>query len=260
MDFFYVTLFGLIIGSFLNVCIYRVPRKLSVVSPHRSYCPKCERTLTSWENIPVFSWLLLRGRCRGCQESISGQYPLVELLSAIASVESYLTFGATPTAVVVYLFTATLIVITFIDFEFKLIPNVISYPGITFGLILGIVSQYTHIFASPPLTESAWDSLIGMYAGGGFFWLIGWVYYIATKDVGLGGGDIKLLGMTGAILGWHSVGPTILAGSLLGSIAGISLILFGGGSRKSEIPFGPWLSMGALLYVFVNVAWMRLGM
>jgi leader peptidase (prepilin peptidase)/N-methyltransferase len=257
MAIFSITLFGLIIGSFLNVCIYRVPRKLSVARPMRSYCPKCETTLKAWENIPLLSWLMLRGKCRTCAQPISGQYPLVELLSAIAAAQSYLRFGLTPTGVVIYCLTAALLVITFIDFEFKIIPNVISYPGITLGLILGAVSQYTQVFELP-LTQSAWDSLVGMYAGGGFFYLIGWGYYLATKDVGLGGGDIKLMGMTGAILGWHSVAPTIFAGSLLGSIVGIGTIIFGGGTRKSEIPFGPWLSLGAILYIFTDFGWFRL--
>lgn len=254
MAIFYFSLIGLIIGSFLNVCIYRVPRKLSVVSPARSYCPKCEKQLSALENIPVISWVALKGRCKNCKEPISGQYPLVELLSGIAAAYCYLRFGFTPTGVVCYALTAALIVITFIDFEFKIIPNVISYPGITIGLILGIVSQYTHAFDFP-ITQSAWDSLVGMYTGGGFFWVIGWAYYFFTKDVGLGGGDIKLMGMTGAILGWQSVAPTIFAGSLLGSVVGIGVIIFAGGSRKSEIPFGPWLSMGALLYMFTNAGW-----
>lgn len=256
MEILYFALFGLLVGSFLNVCIYRVPRKLSVVTPMRSYCPSCKRQLSSLENIPVISWLVLGAKCKTCKEPISGQYPLVEMLSALAAAGTYLNFGLTPTSVVVYALCATLIVITFIDFEFKIIPNVISYPGVTFGLLLGAVSQYTHMFELP-VSQSAWDSLIGMYAGGGFFWIIGEIYFRMTKTVGLGGGDVKLMGMTGAILGWRSVAPTIFMGSLLGSFVGIALILIRGGNRRTEIPFGPWLSIGAILYIFADMPWFR---
>ena len=257
MEILYIAIFGLMIGSFLNVCIYRVPRKLSVVSPARSYCPTCQRQLTSLENIPVLSWVVLGGKCKTCRNPISGQYPLVELLSSAAALETYLKFGLNPTGVVLYALIAALIVITFIDFEWKIIPNVISYPGITFGLLLGIASQYTGMFAEP-LTQSAWESLIGMYAGGGFFWIIGEIYYRMTNTVGLGGGDVKLMGMTGAVLGWHSVAPTIFVGSMLGSVIGIALIIFRGGNRRSEIPFGPWLSAGAILYIFTELPLFRI--
>ena len=130
---------GLLIGSFLNVCIYRVPRKLSVLRPYRSFCPQCENPIAAWQNIPVLSWLLLRGRCHSCKKPISGQYPLVELLSATAALASCIQFGFTLTSLIVYLLCAALIVITFIDFEFKIIPNVISFPGMIFGLLLGIL-------------------------------------------------------------------------------------------------------------------------
>lgn len=252
MTICYLAIFGLIIGSFLNVCIYRVPRKLSVVSPARSYCPKCNTQLSSLENVPVLSWLFLGGKCKTCKAPISGQYPLVEALSAIAAAACFMRFGLTPTGVVLYALVAALIVITFIDFEFKIIPNVISYPGITIGLIIGAVSQYTGVFQHP-ISQSAWDSLLGMYAGGGFFWVIGEIYFRVTKTVGLGGGDVKLMGMTGAILGFNSIPTTIFLGSLAGSIVGIATIVLRGGNRKSEIPFGPWLSLGCILYIFTDI-------
>lgn len=255
MTLVYVGIFGLIIGSFLNVAIFRVPRKLSVISPMRSFCPHCNNQLRSVDNIPVVSWLLLGAKCRNCKIPISGQYPLVELLSALAAAFTYLYFGLTPSSVVIYVLLSALIVITFIDLEFKIIPNVISYPGITLGLILGIVSQYSGIFF-PPLTQSALDSLLGMLAGGGFFYLIRLFYFIATKRDGLGGGDIKLMAMTGAILGIRSVATTIFLGSLLGSIVGISLMIIGRGGRHSEIPFGPYLSIGAILYIFLDINWL----
>lgn len=252
-----MAIFGVVIGSFLNVCIYRIPRGLSVAYPRRSFCPSCQTQLTWIENLPVASWIVQRGKCRSCREPISGQYPLVEVLTALGAVTTYIQFGLTPTGLVLFALCASLITISFIDLEFKIIPNVISYPGITLGLILGISSQYTGIF-SPPLTQSAFDSIVGMYAGGGFFYVISLLYYWFTKEVGLGLGDVKLMGMTGAILGWHSVAPTIFLGSLFGSVIGIFCILFRGGSRKSEIPFGPWLSAGALIYAFANPPWFQM--
>ena len=245
-------IFGLVIGSFLNVVIYRVPRKLSVVSPARSYCPRCSATLSWFENIPVISWLILGGRCRHCKTRISGQYPLVELLSGAFAVLSYFHFGLTPTAAIVYALSVTLVAISFIDLEFRIIPNVISLPGITLGLVLGIVSQFTQTF-SWPITTGAIDSLIGMLIGGGIFYLIAWIYYLMTKKIGLGGGDIKLLGMTGAILGWESVPQTIILGSIIGSVVGIGAMLVYKTGRNTEIPFGPWLSIGALLYIFADL-------
>ena len=256
MTIYIATLLGLLIGSFLNVCIYRVPRKLSVVSPARSYCPKCERQLSWYENIPVLSWLIQLAKCRGCGQPISGQYPLVEILSAIAGAATFLKYGATPSSLIIFLLTESLIVITFIDLEFRIIPNVISFPGITLGLILGIVSQYTNLLAEP-VTQSALDSLIGMLVGGGFFYVIGVFYYWISKRVGLGGGDIKLMGMVGAILGWRAIAPTIFAGSIFGSIVGIAAMLFTGQGRQTEIPFGPWLALGTILYLFADLPFFR---
>ena len=221
----YLSFFGgLLIGSFLNVAIYRVPRHLSVSKPARSFCPKCNTTLKSWENIPLISWIIQLGKCRHCQQPISGQYPLVELLSGIGAAASTLYFGVTPTALVVYCLVASLIVISFIDLEFKIIPNVISFPGMIIGCIIGIVSQYTNIF-DYPVSPGAFDTVLGFLLGGGIFYAIGWVYYLFTKKIGLGGGDIKLLAMTGSILGWQSVPQTIILGSLIGSVVGITVMI-----------------------------------
>ena len=197
------------------------------------------------------------GRCAFCKTRISGKYPLVEALSAAFAFMTCLTFGSNITALIVYLLCASLIVITFIDLEFKIIPNVISFPGMTFGLLLGIASQYSGGLIQWPLTQSAWDSLLGFLLGGGFFYVISLFYYLLTKRIGLGGGDIKLLAMTGAILGVESVPPTIFAGSLAGAIIGILLIVIKGSGRHTEIPFGPWLSLGAILYIFVDLSMFR---
>lgn len=254
-----VIIFGLIIGSFLNVAIHRVPRKMSVSHPARSICPNCERQLTCWENIPVLSWILLFGKCKGCKAPISGRYPLVEILSGIAAAACYIRFGLNPTGILLYIFTVTLIVTTFIDFEFRIIPNVISFPGMTIGLVLGIVSQYTGIFELP-ITQSALQSLLGFLCGGGFFWAIGEVYYRLYGRVGLGGGDIKLTAMIGAILGVKAIIPTIFAGSLVGAVVGVAMMLLQGTGRKTEIAFGPWLATGALLFIFADIEIFRLRM
>lgn len=249
---------GLIIGSFLNACIYRVPRDISLVQPRRSLCPACNASLSWWENIPLISWLILRAKCHHCGTRISERYPLVEILSAAGAALSYIDYGLTWTALVVYAVSATMIVITFIDIDFRIIPNVITFPGMTIGLCLGIVSQYTEAFL-PPVTQGSIDSLIGFVFGISIFYIIGIVYYAFTRRVGLGGGDIKFLGMTGAVLGWESVMPTVFLGSLLGGVVGVCLMVFKGGGRKTEIPFGPYLALGVLLYIFAHVQPFRIG-
>jgi leader peptidase (prepilin peptidase) / N-methyltransferase len=254
---FCIAIFSLCFGSFFNVCIYRIPRKLSIVYPQRSFCPSCNTQLSWSDNIPVFSWLRLLGKCKYCKAKISFQYPLVELLTFLAALATYFTYGITITSLIVFMLLSALIVLTFIDFEFKILPNVITYPGMTFGFILGICSEYLKVFDFP-LTQGAIDSLLGFLLGAGSFYFIGEIYYLCTKKVGLGFGDVKLLGMTGAILGWHSVLPTIFSGSVLGAIIGLILISCRGGGRYTEIPFGPWLSLGAILYIFrlVPKTWM----
>lgn len=258
MELAIATILGLLIGSFLNVCIYRVPRKLSVTNPARSYCPNCETQLTWFENIPVLAWLAIGGKCRHCKAKISGQYPLVELLSGLAAAASFIYFPHLPTAAVIYALTATLIVITFIDLEFKIIPNRINYPGIVIGLGIGAISEFTQpTFFHPPVTQGLYDSVIGFLVGGGIFYVIGEIYYLATKRDGLGGGDIKFLAMTGAILGWQSVPQTIFIGSCSGAIVGILYMVIKGGGRQLEIPFGPWLSLGVMVYMFGSLEYLR---
>lgn len=251
----YFLVFGLCIGSFLNVCIYRMPRKLSVSFPRRSFCPGCQ-TMISWsDNIPVLSWLFLRGKCRSCGIKISPVYPLVEFLSGLAAVLCAIRFEHLPTAILVYVLVAALITITFIDLEHKIIPNLISYPGMILGLLLGIEQQYLHFFTWP-INNGAMDALLGFLVGGGFFYVIGLGYYLVTKRVGLGGGDIKLMAMTGAILGWESVPTTIFVGSLVGSVVGVGWMLIKGGGRHLEIPFGPWLSLGCIAYLLSGFNWL----
>ncbi len=262
MEDYYLTggafVLGAILGSFLNAVIYRVPRRISLLNPKRSFCPSCDKELSWIENIPLISWLWQRGRCRSCQAKIPVRYFIVELLAAITAVGTLHTFGLTPTGWVIFVLVLTLIAISFIDFDHKIIPDRISFPGMIIGLLLGIVSQYTPYFrclpfqALCPVTQNATDSLLGFIAGGGFFWLIGWLYYLCTKRDGLGFGDVKLMAMMGAVLGIRSVFPTIILGSLSGAIVGVILMMIAGTGRQTEIPFGPWLSLGAIIFIFFD--------
>ncbi len=265
LSLIFITIIGLLIGSFLNVCIWRIPRHISVARPHRSMCPKCKTTLKGIENIPVISWLFLRGKCSHCKESISGRYPLVEILSAIGASMSYIYFGGiTPTSVIIYVITATLIVITFIDFDFQIIPDVISIPGIILGYILSITATYSSIFKVPTsiystplykdvLTSGVIDSLIGSLLGAGFFLAILWGYYFISGKIGLGLGDVKLMAFFGAFFGYKCLMPIIFMASILGSIIGIILILITKKGRHTEIAFGPWLACGAIIYIFTDL-------
>ena len=202
--------------------------------------------------------MALRARCHHCHAAISARYPLVEALTAIAAAAALIYFGTTPTAAVVFILLATLIVVSFIDYDFKIIPNVISFPGITIGCCISILAQfYPHLFAAP-ITQGTRDSLIGILGGSGFFYVIGLFYYALTKREGLGGGDIKLMALTGAVLGGSSVVPIIFAGSFFGAAIGVLIIALKGGGRHTEIPFGPWLSLGAVLYLFVDLPFFHL--
>jgi leader peptidase (prepilin peptidase)/N-methyltransferase len=232
-------IFGLVVGSFLNVCICRLPKDESVVSPP-SHCPRCSYQIRWYDNIPLVSYLVLRGKCRGCGTHISLQYPLVELLNAALSLFLFLRFGPTLAFVALFLFCSALVVITFIDIEHQIIPDEISLPGIVIGFILSFF-----------LKGHSWlNSLLGILLGGGSLLLVAYAYQRVTGKDGMGGGDIKLLAMMGAFLGWKAVPFIIFASSLVGSVIGISLMLFQKKDAKLAIPFGPYLAFAAVLYIF----------
>ena len=233
--------FGAVIGSFLNVCIWRIPEEKSIVFPS-SHCPKCGQSIRPWDNIPIMSWLLLRGRCRDCGEPISLRYPLVELLTALLSLAIFWLYGPSLQYLAGFLFAAVLIVITFIDFDHQIIPDAISLPGIPVFFLLG------WLVMGVPL----WESLIGILVGGGFLYLIAVGYELLTKREGMGGGDIKLLAMIGAFLGWKSLFFVVFMSSILGAAVGVVLILIKGKDMKYAVPFGPFLSAAAVMYLFVG--------
>jgi leader peptidase (prepilin peptidase)/N-methyltransferase len=232
-------LMGLCIGSFLNVCIYRLPASKSIVHP-RSMCPNCDTLIAWYDNIPIFSYLLLMGRCRHCRIKFSARYPIVELLGGLFALGAFMKFGLSFETLIYYLFIVTLLVITFIDIDHRIIPDVISLPGIPIC--------FAASFALPAITYK--DSLLGILIGGGSLFLVAWIYSLLTKKEGMGGGDIKLLAMMGAIVGWQGVLFTIFVASLVGTLAGLAVMLKSGQGTKLAVPFGPFLSIGAIMYIF----------
>jgi leader peptidase (prepilin peptidase)/N-methyltransferase len=242
--FLYIIAFvlGAVVGSFLNVCIYRIPRTLSIVFPS-SRCPSCSNPIKPYDNIPIVSYLLLGGRCRVCRAKISFRYPLVELLNAALYVLVLWRFGLGWHTAVYFLFCSTLVVITFIDLDFQIIPDRITIPGIPMGLIAGSFLMPDPFIRYSLLGFKA--SLIGLLTGGGFFYAIA-----VLSRGGMGGGDIKMMAMVGALMGWKSVLMTTFLGSLTGAVFGISLMIFKGKGRKTKIPFGPFLALGALITLF----------
>ena len=232
-------LFGAMIGSFLNVCICRLPKGESIVFPG-SHCPQCRQPVRFYDNIPILSYLWLRGKCRSCHCPISIQYPVVEAVTAISSLLLVLTFGPSWSALIYFAFTAALIAITFIDLHHQIIPDLISLPGIGAGLLASLVL--------PRITFL--DALFGAFLGGGSLFLVATIYQWLFNREGMGGGDIKLLAMIGAFLGWKAVILTILLSSLIGSVTGVAVMLIKGKDFKYAIPFGPFLSLGAILSLF----------
>lgn len=230
----FVFLTGLCIGSFLNVCIYRLPQDRSVVAPP-SACPGCGHRLGWWENIPIVSYLFLRGRCSSCGIKISPQYPLVELLTACIALALLYKFHMSIKFLIMFVFSCSLIVVSFIDLAHKIIPDIISIPGILAGII-----------ASCFLPGLTWiDSILGALAGGGILYLVTWGYYFVTKRMGMGGGDIKFLAMIGAFLGWKAIPFVIFMSAAVGSVIGIAFILISRANRHYQIPFGPFLALAA---------------
>ena len=235
-----IFIFGICIGSFMNVCIYRLPASKSIINPARSTCPNCGNIIKFYDNIPILSYLWLKGKCRHCSSPIAFRYLLVELAGGFFALCAYFKFGITIEAFVYYALISSLLVITFIDIDHQIIPDVITLPGIPIFFFAS--------FAFAAITYK--DSLLGILAGGGSLLLIAVTYNLLTKKEGMGGGDIKLLAMIGAALGWKGVLFTIFIGSAIGTLIGIILMLRTRKGLKLAIPFGPFLSMGAIIYIF----------
>jgi leader peptidase (prepilin peptidase) / N-methyltransferase len=226
---------GLTVGSFLNVCIHRIPREQSLMFPP-SRCPGCEHRLAWFENIPVLSYAVLGGRCRKCRTRISIGYPLVELATMALFIVHGEVFGWSALLVPRLLFACAMVVLFAIDLEHHLLPNVITLPGIGIGLI-----------SSAVLPPGLVDALIGAAIGGGVLWLIGEAYYRYSGHEGMGGGDVKMLAMIGAFLGWKLVLVTLILSSFAGSLIGVAVIALKRGGMKYALPYGTFLALGALV-------------
>jgi leader peptidase (prepilin peptidase)/N-methyltransferase len=234
-------LFGAIVGSFLNVCIYRLPLGRSVIWPG-SACAGCQRPLAWYENIPIVSWLGLRGRCRTCRAAISIRYPIVELLTALTCAGALWYYGPGLLFVSRFIFGCALIVLFAIDLEHQLLPNLITLPGIVVGFAFSLLT-----------TTPGWvSSFIGIVVGGGLLYGVAEAYYRIRHEEGLGMGDVKMLAMVGAFLGWPATLMTLMMGSIAGSVVGVAVIVARRGDMKYALPFGTFLAMGAALAATVG--------
>lgn len=236
---FFIFIFGLCIGSFLNVCIYRIPKSESIMYPP-SKCPGCYHMIKFYDNIPIISYLMLKGKCRNCGRSISPRYPMVEFLSGLFALAVVFKFGLTLSAFVYFVFVACLLIITFIDIDYQIIPNVISLPGI--GVFFAgslLVSEVTIA-----------DSILGIITGSSILFLVAWTFKLITGREGMGQGDIKLMAMIGALIGWKGVLVTIFLSSLIGTLVGLVVMVVQKSDMKMSIPFGPFLAIGAICHIF----------
>lgn len=239
----YAAALGLVVGSYLNVVIHRLPREESTVLP-RSRCPACGTVIRARDNIPLLSFLALRGRCRSCGAPISWRYPLVEALTAALLVLCAEAFGPTWQALVAAVFCCLLVALAGIDLEHFLLPDALTLPGIALGLAV-----------SWPAPWIRWqDAALGAALGGGGLWLLGKTWYLLRREEGLGLGDVKMLAMVGAFLGWQGVLVTVLLASASGALLGLGLVIAGRLDLGSKLPFGVFLSAGAAVALFAGPA------
>ena len=231
-----IFILGLIVGSFCNVCIYRIPRNESIIYP-ASHCPKCNTTILAKDNIPLLSYILLKGRCRNCGSKISIQYPVVELLTGLVYVIIYQIYGVSVQSLIYIILSSALIIIAFIDLNEQIIPDVISLPGIIIGLTLSFFVPYLSFI----------NSVLGVVVGGVIILVIGLVGSVIFKKEAIGGGDIKLAAMIGAFLGWRYIIISLFLGFFLGALTGIFLVLSRVKSREDVIPFGPFIVLCSII-------------
>jgi len=246
-----VFVFGMCVGSFLNVCIYRIPKRKSIVFP-ASHCPKCKTPIKWYHNIPVLSYLFLKGRCAFCGKKISVCYPLVETISAIFALMCFNKFfvgqGDLALAFIFYAFLCALIVITGIDLKYFIIPDIISISGIIMGIIFSFIFPQIHHTANH--LHALWLSVLSCLIASGTLFLIAVIGSVIFKKEAMGLGDVKLVGLFGAFLGYKYALLSIFLSSIIGSIFGIGMILFGKAKLQTRIPFGPYLAAGAFLSLF----------
>ena len=232
-----VLLLGLTLGSFINVCIYRLPKNESIIAP-RSYCQSCKTRIPIWDNIPVLSYLLLKGKCRQCTASISLLYPVVEVSTALLLLTGFIQFGMSMKFAIFCAIGPTLLTVAIIDIKHKIIPDTITLPGIIFGIVAG-----SYLFGLK-------ESLLGLISGGGIFLLSSEIYYQVRGRVGMGGGDIKFIAAVGALLGLKQVLLVIFLSAFIGSVVGLIGLIGKKLDAMSQIPFGPFLAVGTLIVYF----------
>jgi leader peptidase (prepilin peptidase)/N-methyltransferase len=238
---FYVAffVFGACLGSFANVVIYRMPKGESIVAPG-SHCQSCKKPVRWYDNIPMISWLLLRGKCRHCGAKFSFRYFAVELLMASLFTLAYFYLGLSWDLLEAVIFIFGLVCCTFIDFDHMILPDEFTLSGIVIGLLGAWLNPQREIL----------DAFLGVLIGGGFLWAMAYFYFLFTKQDGMGGGDIKLLAWIGAVLGWKAVPFVIMASAIIGSVIGLILARKQKQGLKTMIPFGPYLALGAVIYMF----------
>lgn len=280
-------LFGIIVGSFLNVCITRIPEELSIVTPG-SRCPRCGTPIKPYDNVPIFAWMWLRGKCRACSAPISAMYPTIELVTGLLFVGAFLEFGITQATVKWLFFTCLIVILTVTDLRVRLLPDVVNWPGLAAGLVFSafvppdhghagfLAWRFLNVHALPAFLEGILDGILGAAFGGFLLWGLAALYKVVRGHEGMGMGDVKMIAMIGAFLGLRGTFLTLLVGSLLGSLIGIGLVvaLYLGGwrsglakrasrrglgterqlrwaiARQYQLPLGTFLGIGALAIVY----------
>jgi leader peptidase (prepilin peptidase)/N-methyltransferase len=240
--------FGLIMGSAVTAIVWRVPRKISWVRG-RSACPACGTALGPADLVPVFSFLFSRGRCRHCQAPISRRYPLTELMCGTWAVLLFTQVGFAWAFLPLALWGFLLVALLWIDLDFKLLPDILTFPGVLLGLAAALL---LHGFG-----PGARHALLGLVTGSGILWLLAWAWIVIRKVEGMGGGDIKLAAMFGVVLGWQLTLLTLFVASLAGSLWGLALMLRGRGGMKSELPFGTLLAPAAMIVFLSGRGWIE---
>jgi len=270
MELVFSVLIGLVIGSFLNVCISRIPLDESIVHP-RSRCPRCKKPIAGYDNIPILSYVLLGGRCRSCRNPVSLRYPMIEGLTGLVSALVFLKYGIGLEWLVYFALSSALIVLAFIDADHRILPDSITLNGLWIGIVVSLfvlvpnfpplvsrVLQATGVSFSSPRVVSLLCSVVGAIIGGGILWGVSEAYFRVKGVEGMGFGDVKMMAMVGAFLGAPLAVFTIMVGSLVGSVIGLAYMRFAGKGRDYELAFGTYLSFGAILALLYGNELIRL--
>ena len=248
----FVFVVGAIVGSFLNVVIFRVPREISIWYRPPSSCPKCQTPIRWYDNLPVVSWIVLRARCRSCRAPISARYPLVELASGTLTLLAFMRWGFSLTGVEVVIFTWVSLALGLIDLDFQILPNRLTYPSIVFGLGCSWLGSFTW------LGSYTWwlDSLIGALVGALLPTLVIVIYRLWRGIDGMGWGDVKYLAAIGSVVGLRGCVGVLVVGATLGAVVGLGLIASGKGSGKTALPFGTFLALAVILWLYLPASWL----